>query len=305
MKDVLILGGTGFVGHHMKKACPKGYRVTAVGRATNICDKKSLRNIIELVNPSVVINLASITTISESYNNPRLCYEVSFIGMLNLLEVLEERKFTGKLLYSSSSEVYGHPDTHALPICETYSPLSAMSPYSVAKISAEYLCQYWNKQYGLNTIIVRPFTHIGPGQSDHFSISNFAKQVANIILEKNEPIIFVGNLNTTRDLTDVRDIVRAYWSLIERGHKGEIYNVCSGIERKIEDVLKELIFTTDISIQVISEPLSCRSNDLQRMKGSSNKIKEHIGWKPEIKFSDTLNDMIKYWKDAILINSIN
>ncbi len=297
MKDVLIFGGTGFVGQHMMRECPEGFRVTTVGRSSNICDKKAVRNIVDFVKPSVVVNLASITTVRDSFVDPRLCYSINFNGMLNLLEVLVEIEFKGTLLYTSSSEVYGHPDFEALPLCEINSPLIPMSPYAVSKISAEYLCKFWYQEYGLNIIITRPFTHIGPGQSDKFSISNFTKQIAQILLGLNKPIISVGNINTTRDLTDVRDIVRAYWSLIERGHLGEIYNVCSGIERNIGDVLYDLIKLSGLAIQINSDPINYRIHDQQRIKGSLSKINNHIGWKPEIEFSTTLEDLLKYWID--------
>jgi GDP-4-dehydro-6-deoxy-D-mannose reductase len=297
VKDVLIIGGTGFVGQHMARQCPDGTRVTTVGRNSNICDKESIRKLINFVKPSVVVNFASVTTVSESFANPRLCYSVSFDGMLNLLEVLGESEFRGVLLYASSSEVYGHPHEETLPLCESSSRLIPMSPYAVGKIAAEYLCQHWHQRHGIKIIIARPFTHIGPGQSDQFAISSFARQIAQIVLGLHEPIMRVGNLNTTRDLTDVRDIVRAYWSLIDRGHLGEIYNVCSGIERNIGDVLQELISASGHSIQVESDPTKLRKHDQQRIKGSFNKINNDIGWRPEIDFSTTLKDLLEYWVD--------
>ncbi len=304
MKDVLIFGGTGFVGKHMELQCPNDYRVTTVGKNSNICNKEEVRKIIDFVKPSVVVNLASLTTVNESLANPRLCYDISFNGMLNILEVLVEREFKGKILYTSSSEVYGHPDFDALPLQENSSPLTPMSPYAVAKISAEYLCQYWYRKYGLKVIIARPFTHIGPGQSDLFSTSSFARQIAKIEMGLQEPIISVGNLNTTRDLTDVRDIARAYWLLVESGHFGEIYNVCSGMEIKINDVLNKLISLSDYEIHVITDKDKTRPQDQMRIKGSFDKINNHTGWRPEIKLSNTLSDLLKYWVNLTANNII-
>ncbi len=297
MKNVLIFGGTGFVGQHLKRASPAGFIVTAVGRGTNITNKKKISEIIKLLNPSIVINLASITTVKDSFNNPSLCYSVTITGMVNLLEVLVENHFKGILLYASSSEVYGHPDSHELPFFESKSPLKPNSPYSLAKISAEIVSKYYIKNFGLKIIIARPFTHIGPGQSDKFSISNFASQIAQIYLGLNDPIITVGNLNTSRDLTDVRDVARAYWNLVDKGKVGEIYNICSGVERNIGDVLNELIYISGLKIKIYHDSLNYRINDQPRIKGSFNKIANDIGWKPEIKLSTTLSDLLKYWID--------
>jgi GDP-4-dehydro-6-deoxy-D-mannose reductase len=299
VKSVLIIGGTGFVGQHMARQCPDGIRVTTVGRNSNICDKESIRKLIHSVKPSVVVNLASITIASEYFSNPRSTYSVSFDGMLNLLEVLGESEFKGVLLYASSSQVYGHPHIDTLPVCESSSPLTPMTSYAVGKIAAEYLCQYWYRRHGIKTIIARPFTHIGPGQPDQFSISSFARQIAQIKLGLHKPIMRVGNLNTTRDLTDVRDVARAYWSLIDKGDYGEIYNVCSGVERNIGDVLDELIKMSGHLIEVESDATKCRKHDLQRIKGSFDKINNDIGWRPEIDLSTTLKDLLGYWVDKL------
>jgi GDP-4-dehydro-6-deoxy-D-mannose reductase len=218
--------------------------------------------------------------------------------MLNLLEVLGETGFKGKLLFASSSQVYGHPHADEFPIRES-SPLTPMTSYAVGKIAAEYLCQYWYQCHGIKTIVARPFTHIGPGQPDQFSISSFSRQIAQIMLGLNEPVIRVGNLNTTRDLTDVRDIARAYWSLIDKGHVGEIYNVCSGTERNMSQVLDQLISMSGHSIEVESNTIKFRKNDLQRIQGSFDKINQDIGWTPQIDLSTTLQDLLGYWVDKL------
>jgi GDP-4-dehydro-6-deoxy-D-mannose reductase len=292
---VLIFGGTGFVGKHMSAQCPDGFRVIPVGRTSDICDKASVRRLIEAIRPTVVVNFASVTTIKESIADPRLCYSISFYGMLNLLEVLDECNFTGILLYSSSSEVYGHPDHINFPIKECYSPVNPMNPYAVGKMATEYLCKYWYNKSSTKIIIARPFTHIGPGQSENFAISNFAKQISEVKRGIRKPELKVGNINTSRDLTDVRDIVRAYWLLIKYGRIGEIYNICSGIERNIGDVLMDLIKLSKLPINIKVDPLLIRENEMKRIIGSYEKINIDTGWKPVISIEETLTDLLSYW----------
>ena len=295
IKKVLIFGGTGFVGQHMSAQCPDGFSVVLVGRTSDICDKASVRRLIESIRPTVVVNFASVTTVKESIADPRLCFSISFYGMLNLLEVLDECNYTGILLYSSSSEVYGHPEPINFPLTEYSSPVNPMNPYAIGKMATEYLCKYWHNKNCTNIIVARPFTHIGPGQSDKFAISNFAKQISEVKRGLRKPIIKVGNINTSRDLTDVRDIVNAYWLLIKYGRVGEIYNICSGIERNIGDVLADLIKLSKLPIQIKIDPILFRENEIKRIIGSYEKINNDTGWKPVISFEETLDDLFNYW----------
>jgi GDP-4-dehydro-6-deoxy-D-mannose reductase len=291
--NTLIIGGSGFVGTHMLAQSPSWSDTKIVGREVDVRDKVALTNLILSFRPNYVVNLAAITTVAETAASPKESYDISFYGTLNVLEVLHENNFKGTFLFVSSSEAYGHPSVSDLPLSES-SILSPMSPYAVGKVAAEYLCSYWQKKNNLNIIIARPFTHIGPGQSDRFSVSSFARQVAQIMCDNKAPIIEVGNLDTTRDFTDVRDVVDAYWLLLKLNKKG-IYNVCSGQEVSIRSVLKKIINISgrDISVQI--DPGRLRNAEQQRILGCAKKIHESTGWSPIINMNDTLTDTLNYW----------
>ena len=294
MTKTLILGGSGFVGTHMLARSPDWTKTIVEGRGVDIRDKEALRFLIKNTQPDYVVNLAAITTVKEAIVSPKDSYDITFYGSLNVLEILRDCKFQGTFLYVSSSEVYGHPTASSLPLNEN-SILAPMSPYSVGKIATEYLCSYWQEANKFSIIIARPFTHIGPGQSDRFSIASFSRQVSKIVQGEQDPVIKVGDINTTRDFTDVRDIVDAYWLLLESGKSGEIYNVCSGTENKISSVLDRLVAVSgqNIDIQIDSDRL--RNIEQQRIVGSAQKLCEVTGWVPKISLEDTLSDMLNYW----------
>lgn len=299
MKKLLIFGGGGFVGKHMSNYERSNYSIFSFSKSdVNITNFFQVQEIINSVIPDLVINFASITTIKESFQNPRLTYEISLNGTLNILEALKNIRFKGKFLNISSSEVYGFPKSIDLPLNEN-SPLMPMSPYSVAKISTEVLCNQWVRSENFDIITVRPFTHIGIGQSDRFSVSNFCKQIAEIELGFIKPVIKVGDLSTTRDFTNVKDIVEAYYTLLEKGESGEIYNVCSNSEISMNKVLNKIIAYSEKRIEVIIENSKLRTNQQNRLIGDYSKLRNRTGWQPKIKLDETIKEMIYYWKTII------
>jgi GDP-4-dehydro-6-deoxy-D-mannose reductase len=159
--------------------------------------------------------------------------------------------------------------------------------------------QYW-KSYGLDIVRARAFNHSGPRRGDAFATSNFAKQIAEIELGLREPIVSVGDLKPTRDFSDVRDIVRGYWDLLERGAAGEVYNLCSGIDWSIERMLNFLIAqSTAPRIDVRVDPSRLRPSDVPVLRGSAEKIERAVGWRPRIPLERTLSDVLEYWRQRI------
>ena len=299
MKErVLLLGAHGFVGRHMSQVLDENVSITATGREVDIRNKAVIHSLVDLIRPTVVVNFAFITTVRETFADPYNTYQTGLLGMLNLLEGLKAIKFSGRILNISSSEVYGFPDARDLPIVES-APLKPMSPYSVAKISAEALGYQWFKSEGMDIVTARPFTHIGPGQTDRFALSSFSKQLAEMALGLKEPVIEVGNLNSTRDITDVRDIVRAYCLLLDIGEPGEIYNVCSGREVKIRNLLDRLIELSEIAVTVKTDTSLVRSTEQHQIFGSYKKLFDQTGWSPEISLDITPLDMIEFWKKKL------
>lgn len=298
MQTALIIGGTGFVGQHMQRILESTHRIIATGRNVDITDADRIRRLVKQTAPELVMNFASITTIRESFADPRHTYQIGFGGTLNLLLALKENGFSGSMLNISSSEVYGFPSDDELPIAERTS-LRPMSPYAVSKAATEALCYQWSQIEQFRIVTARPFTHIGPGQSDRFAVSNFARQVAQISLGRSEPVIRVGSLGTTRDLTDVRDVVRAYRLLLEQGRSGEVYNVCSNKETNMRSLLDQLIESSGISVRIEQDETLLRAAEQRRTLGSHEKIRNDTGWTASIPLSRTIADMLSYWIDRL------
>ena len=191
-------------------------------------------------------------------------------------------------------------NARTLPLSES-SELSPMSPYAVGKLMAENICAYWAGISDYKIIVARPFTHIGPGQSDRFSISSFAKQIAQIKSGFVDTVIKVGNLDTTRDFTDVRDIVSAYWLLLAKGESGETYNICSGTERSIKATLVRMIELSGIDISIEVDNARLRAVQQKRSVGNPEKVKRLTSWECVFTPDETLENMISHWMGRVSI----
>ena len=287
--SALIVGGTGFVGRHLAAELTPDYAVTAVGRDTDIRDAAVVRALVARARPDVVVNLAAVTTVRETVDDPGLAHAVAVDGLRNLLEALADQDFGGRLLQVSSSEVYGHPGPADLPLTEN-APPRPMSPYAAGKLAAEDLCHACN---AFDVIVARPFTHIGPGQSDRFAAASFARQIAGIEAGLSAPALSVGRLDATRDLTDVRDVAAAYRAILERGASGATYNVCSGVETPMRAVLDELIALSGLPIAVVEDSGLVRGAEQRRLRGAHDRLTADTGWTPRIPLAQTLIDILE------------
>jgi GDP-4-dehydro-6-deoxy-D-mannose reductase len=246
------------------------------------------------VKPDQVVNLAAVTTLRESFENPRNTYDINFLGTLNLLMALRECRFAGRMLFVSSSEVYGLLNESDLPVSESKIP-KPLSPYAVAKIAAEDLCYQWSQTEDFEIVTARPFNHIGPGQSERFAIADFGRQVAAIKLGLSNPVIHVGDIDTTRDFTDVRDIVSAYRLLLEHGRNGEVYNVCSSKERTVRSLLERMYELSGVTVELRSDPARLRLSEQRRTRGNNNKLMAITSWVPNFSLDQTLSDILNFW----------
>ena len=294
IQRALLFGGTGFAGAQMAQLLAADYQVTAVGREVDIRDARAVARVVEKARPDVVVNFAAITTVRESFADPEATFDIALKGMLHVLTALKAGGFNARVLNVSSSEVYGHPAPAALPITEA-SPLTPMSPYSVAKLASEFLCQQWARSEGMQIMVARPFTHIGPGQSDRFAIASFGRQAAEIMLGLREPVLRTGDLSPTRDITDVRDTVRAYKAILEHGQPGEIYNVCSGSEVSMHDILDKMTAMVGRAVRLETAPSMLRKSEQQRLRGSHEKLVAATGWRPTFALHQTLDDTLQAW----------
>lgn len=313
--QLLITGITGFVGSYMAEhALAHGAQVFGSIRwrsktdnidhlrskitlvESDLRDLSSVRALLEASSPTHVVHLAAQSFVHASWRSPAETLSTNILSQVNLLEGLRNLKMSPRFLVVGSSEEYGLVEEDELPIKET-NPLRPLSPYAVSKVGQDLMgYQYW-KSYGLPIVRSRAFNHEGPRRGDVFVTSNFARQVAEIEAGLREPVIHVGDLTPRRDYSDVRDIVRGYWALIERGEPGEVYNLCSGRSWAIQQVLDLLLEQSRIKgIRVETDPARLRPSDVPVLEGDPAKIEKATGWKVEIPFERTLRDLLAYWR---------
>jgi len=200
-------------------------------------------------------------------------------------------------VHISSTSAYGHPPDQATPIDET-APLRPLSPYAASKAAAEQLAlQAW-RGYGQPVIVVRPFNHVGPGQAPTFAVSALAKRIVEA-QRTGASSVAVGTLTARRDFTDVRDVVRAYRSLVVEGTTGETYNVCSGHDVAVSEVAHQLCALAGADVELVADPSLVRSVDLPVLRGDYGRLARDTGWRPEIPLEDTLADVLEFWRERV------
>jgi GDP-4-dehydro-6-deoxy-D-mannose reductase len=201
-----------------------------------------------------------------------------------------------RIQLACASEEYGLVLEDELPIRET-NPLRPLSPYAVSKVGQDMLGYQYFKSYGLHVVRTRGFNHEGPRRGPVFVSSDFAKQIADIEKGRQEPVLRVGNLDARRDFTDVRDMVRGYWLSLEKGEAGEVYNLCSGRDWVIRDMLDYLLKKSKTKIRVETDAARLRPSDVPVLLGDYSKFQKATGWAPTIPFEKTLDDMLAYWRE--------
>lgn len=315
---ILVTGITGFVGSHLAEYLLTKDDIEIYGivrwrsdteniehirdklvlSECDIRDATSVRNEIEKVKPDRIFHLAAQSYVVSSWHAPRETLTTNILGELNIFESVRELKINPFIQIAGSSEEYGLVSVNELPVKET-NLLHPLSPYAVSKVGQDLLGYQYYKSYGLNIIRTRAFNHTGPRRGEVFVCSNFAKQIAMIEKGKQKPIIYVGNLEARRDFTDVRDIVQAYWLALEKCKPGEVYNICSGRARAMKEVLDILLGLTKQKIKIKQDPKRLRPSDVPVLEGDSSKFRELTGWKAEIPFEKTLEDLLNYWREKI------
>lgn len=315
-KRVLITGISGFVGSWLAEFLLKqDLEVTGIVRwrskldnielikdkinlvYADMKDGHSVNSSISNIEPDYIFHLAAQSYVPMSFMAPVDTMENNVIGTINLLEAVRKSKCSPVIHIAGSSEEYGLVYPEELPIKET-NQLRPLSPYGISKVAEDLLGTQYNKTYGLKTIITRAFNHTGPRRGDVFVTSNFAKQLAEIEKGLREPIIYVGNLTTKRDFSDVRDIVKAYWLAVTKCEYGEVYNICSEKEIDIQKVLDLLISISTIKnkIKITPDSSRIRPSDVLVLKGDCSKFKNITEWKNEIPFETTIEDLLNYWR---------
>ncbi len=310
-QPILVTGGTGFAGSHLLEALAEaGYRnlhttslqakrpnwvsPDVVIHQVELTDSVATAEFIAELQPVHIYHLASMAVVGQSFEIAQSLLSNNIALQLNVLEAVRSHAPGARLLTIGSAEEYGAvrlgPDEK---INEGY-PLSPVNPYAVSKTTQDLLAHAYHQSYQLQIVRTRPFNHIGERQTPHFAISSFAKQI--VAIERGQQSeIKVGNLQAVRDFTDVKDMVRAYITLMEHGRVGEVYNIGSGVGRSIEELLAELCRQATAPIKVSIDQNLIRPLDVPRLVADNGKIAQ-LGWFPTIPLPNTLQRMLEYWR---------
>ncbi len=311
---VLITGGTGFAGSHLAELLaqsPEKYELhlthitsvptslrellpTALFHEIDLTDLLAVRSLITQINPTQIYQLASIPVVGDSFARATDIFQANTAVIHNLLEVVREVVPSARVLVVTSAEVYGiSMSPEELPISEDHA-LRPVNPYGISKVTQDLLTDCYRRAFSLQLIRVRPFNHIGERQQVGFAISDFARQI--VAIERGEAKeLHVGNLTSKRDFTDVKDMVRGYQFLLEKGVVGEAYNLGCGVAVSMQSVVDQLCSLSNASITVVQEESRLRPSDIPIMQADVSKARE-LGWQATIPLSDTLQRILGYWR---------
>lgn len=317
MKKALITGITGFAGSHLAELLLKeGFEVYGTirprSKTDNIVDLKdnlklcdadvldshSLSSLVVKIRPDYIFHLAAQSFVQTSWASPSTTMEMNVVGTVHLFEAVRRAEIDPVVQIACSSEEYGLVYPNEIPIKED-NPLRPQSPYAVSKVAMDYLGYQYHQSYQTKIIRTRAFNHTGPRRGEVFVTSSFAKQIAEIEKGKKEPVIDVGNLETKRDWTDVRDVVRGYLLSVQKCKPGEVYNICSEKAVRVGDMLDLLLKMSKIKVKIKEDPARLRPSDVPVLLGDCSKFKKATGWKPEIPFEKTMEDLLNYWRERV------
>ncbi|MBR6581761.1 MAG: GDP-mannose 4,6-dehydratase [Ruminococcus sp.] len=304
----LIIGGGGFVGGYLiDELNANGYEVHATclenetiegkcaAHTLDILKKDDISAILSNIKPDIVFHLAAQSSVALSWKKPQLTAEINVIGSINLFEAVREYSGKVRLIVIGSGEEYGYIAPNSCPLKET-EPLHPGNIYAATKACQEMTAEIYARAYKLDMVMVRAFNHSGPKQDSIFVISDFCRQIAEIEKGRKSPVISVGNLTAMRDFTDVRDIVRGYRLLGEKGISGQIYNIGRGKAVSIQYILDTALSLSTAEIAVERDEKRMRAADIPVIEPDITKIHGDTGWKAEITVEQTIEDTLNYWR---------
>ncbi len=303
---VLVTGAGGFVGGHLVPALrAAGHDVVGsalgAGEADVVMDVRDaamVDRVIAEVQPEACFHLAGQSSVSLSWKEPALTYEVNAHGTHYLLDAIYRHVPVCRVHVAASSDEYGKVRPEECPIDES-APLRPVSPYAVSRVAGEWIARMFHESFGLHVVLTRAFMHIGPGQPDSFATADWAHQIARIEAGLAKPVVRVGNLDIQREFGDVRDVVNAYMTVLEVGEPGDAYNVATGEPHALRDVLELLIEMSSRDIDVEVDPAKLRPVDFPVLFGSAARLERASGWKPEYRLEDTLATVLEYWRARV------
>jgi GDP-4-dehydro-6-deoxy-D-mannose reductase len=314
---LLVTGAGGFVGGHLVDflhaehpgvevhgvVLPHGgvsWRAAAGARVVeaDLTEPAAAAAVVEEVRPEGILHLAGQSSVHLSWLDPAGTLRTNVLGIVHLLDAVRQRGLRPPVLVVGSAEEYGPVGPEEMPIREG-TPLRPASPYAVSKVAQGALALLYGPAGGLRVVLTRTFHHTGPGRGEAFAESSFARQIAEIEAGRRPPVLKVGNLEAVRDFADVRDVVRAYWMLLEKGEGGVAYNVCSGRGRRIRDLLDVLLAASGARLEVRVDPERLRPSDVPAQVGDPSRLRGATGWEPRIPLERTLRDLLDDWRARI------
>ena len=319
-KNVLITGITGFAGSHLMDYILENTDYTVYGLKRmnsslknikhaldrihlidgDLLDESSLINALKIAKPDQIYHLGALSWVTPSWNMPAVYMQTNAIGTINLLEAMRVVGNNARVLTSATPEEFGDVPLDMLPITEK-TRIHPINPYAASKAAQDMVCMTYYASYNMDIVRTRAFNHEGPRRNVHGAIASFAYQIACIEAGLQEPVIKVGNLSATRNFTDIRDTVRAYFLAMEKGKSGELYLIGTDQIYTMEALLKKLITfsTTAKEITIEVDPARVRPTELMTFIGDYTKFKTQTGWEMKYKIDETLQSVLDYWRGEV------
>jgi GDP-4-dehydro-6-deoxy-D-mannose reductase len=312
---VLVTGIGGFVGAHMAGFLHRRQDVEVIGivkgtepaplalpavrvMVADLEDADATDAAIAEARPDRVVHLAAQSSVRASWDDPVGTFRANVHGLIHVLEALRRREWSPRVLVVGSADEYGCARAEDLPLRED-APLRPASPYAASKVAQGFTALQYALSLRMHVIRTRTFPHTGPGRSELFAESSFARQAAEIQAGRRPAVLSVGNADEVRDITDVRDVVRAYWKLLERGEPGEVYNVCSGTGVPLREIAARLLALAGVRAEVRVDPALLRPADLPALVGDNSRLRRATGWEPRIGLQQTLRDLLDHWRARV------
>lgn len=271
-----------------------GFGLAVPPQTFDVLDAAQVQEQLAQHRPDAIIHLAAQSNVPLAFSDPEGTFRVNVFGTLRLLEGIRRADLSPRMVFVSSGDVYGNVPEAEMPIGEDRIP-RPRNPYAVSKLAGENLCYQWTQTERLEIMVARPFNHIGAGQSDAFAVPAFARQIAEIKAARREPVIHVGDIDVTRDFTHVEDVIEGYLRILRDGTPGETYNIASGRDCLIRDLLDRLLRIAGVDAEVRQDAAHFRPAEQRVVRGGNAKI-ARLGWGAARDIDDALRDILQEWE---------